>query len=366
MWAELHGRSENLAIAADDANRRGDTLAAERLYAQAAALEEEALLVIEASKERTRGITAVSAVSLWYKAAEYESAERLAFSALAGDLPAFARVDLRNLVQAIWTEATKESAGVSFLPGQVFVAVRGGVVVTGGAPLELVVDKVQTIQSVFYRTIEYIKKLPLRSRGLPSREIQGSCRPWLFQAAPGSYQFSVAMEEIKQLDFFQEHVAPDVVARKFVEILSATASEDPRDLEKAVSDADYRDAFLKLSRNLAPTGKTFESIEFRTATREAAVALTPEKRTVIGQAIRKQRPPESAAAAREEVSGTLRAVDLNKDFLEVDQTNGSTIHIVGLKDTMDDVIGPMVNKQVKVTVVRSGKTARLADIELEE
>jgi hypothetical protein len=366
MWAALHKRSEELAIAADDANRRGDTMAAERLYAEAAALEEEALLVIDVSKERTRGITAVSAVSLWYKAAEYDSAERLAFSALAGDLPAFARVDLRNLVQAIWTEATKEAAGVRFLPGQVFVAVRGGVVVAGGAPLELVVGKVQTIQSVFYRTIEYLRKLPLRSRGLPGREIQGSCRPWLFQAAPGSYQFSVAMEEIRQLDLFQVHVAPDVVAHKFLEILRATASEDQRDLEKAVSDADYRDAFLKLSRNLAPTGKTFESIEFRAATREAAVALTPEKRGIIDQAIRKQRPVEAAAATKEEVLGTLRAVDLNKDFLEVDRPDGSAIHIVGLKDTMDDVIGPMVNKQVKVTVVRSGKTTRLSDIELEE
>jgi hypothetical protein len=40
------------------------------------------------------------------------------------------------------------------LPGQVFFSVKGGDVVTGGAPLDLIVEKVQTIQPIFYRTIE--------------------------------------------------------------------------------------------------------------------------------------------------------------------------------------------------------------------
>ena len=67
-------------------------------------------------------------------------------------------------------------------------SLKGGEVITGGAPLDLVVEKVQTIQAIFYRTIEFIKDMPLRTRGAPIREIQESCRPWLFQAAPGSYQ----------------------------------------------------------------------------------------------------------------------------------------------------------------------------------
>src|SRR5260370_33247705 len=109
-------------------------------------------------------------------------------------IPQFARVDLRNLIQAIWTESSKRTANVPFLPGQVFVSVKGGEVITGGAPLELIVEKVQTIQSMFYRTVEFIQDKPLRRRGGPIREIQELCRPWLFQAAPGSYQFTVAIQ----------------------------------------------------------------------------------------------------------------------------------------------------------------------------
>src|SRR5260370_32502841 len=112
-------------------------------------------------------------------------------------IPQFARVDLRNLIQAIWTESSKRTANVSFLPGQVFVSVRGGDVIHGGAPLDLIVEKVQTIQAMFYRTIEFVRDMPLRRHGGPIHEIQESCRPWLFQAAPGSYQFSVAIQEPK-------------------------------------------------------------------------------------------------------------------------------------------------------------------------
>src|ERR1019366_6357463 len=152
-WADFHKASEAAAIDAEQAFREGNTWQAALLYAQAAELEQQALAAVDDTKARTRGITAVSAVSLWYKAVAYERAEQLAHSMLADpSVPEFARTDLRNLVQAIWTETSKHAANVGFLPGQVFVSVKGGDVVPGGAPLDLVVQKVQTIQAMFYHS----------------------------------------------------------------------------------------------------------------------------------------------------------------------------------------------------------------------
>jgi len=367
-WTEFHRASEEAAIEAEQAFREGSTSQATLLYAKAAEFEQQALSVVDSTKTRTRGITAVSAVSLLYKAFAYERAEQLAHSMLADpSVPQFARAELRNLVQAVWTESSKRAANVSFLPGQVFVSVKGGEVITGGAPLDLVVEKVQTIQSMFYRIIEFIRDMPLRPRGAPIREIQESCRPWLFQAAPGSYQFSVAIQEPKQLDFFKEDVRPDLVARQFLEILKATSSEDQQQLETLVPNGDYRNVFLKLSRNLAPTGKSFDSIEFRTATGDVLTALTPEARTVINQTLKKNRPVDAdgSPATEEELVGTLRAVDLDKDFLDL-TVDGQHVHVVGLGDAMDDVIGPMVNKTVKVLAIREKGSIRLRDIELGE
>jgi hypothetical protein len=63
-------------------------------------LEGKALDLPDVTKARIRGITAVSAVALWFKASECTLAEQLAHSMLTdSQIPAFAREELRNLVR---------------------------------------------------------------------------------------------------------------------------------------------------------------------------------------------------------------------------------------------------------------------------
>lgn len=365
-WAELHTESERLAIEAQLALKARNTDQAIALYRQAAEIERQALDILDMSKVRTRGITAVSAVALWFKAREYIQAEQLAHSMLADPhIPSFAREEIRNLVQAIWTESSKQKAGVSFVPGQVMVSVKGGEVITGGAPLDLIVDKVQTIQSMFYRTIEFMRGVSHRRVGRPAKELQESCRPWLFQSVPGSYQFSVAIQKPIQPDFFKEDIEPDRIAQHFLEIVSASAGDDATELERLVPDETYRNTFLKLSRNLSPTGKTFDRLELRTSGEVRPIALDVESRNNINQQLRKKSAlPEKTEETEEELRGTLRAVHLDKDWIEI-AVDGEAIHIDGLQDAVDDVIGPMVNRPVIVRAIRSAQNKfKFVDIEL--
>ena len=191
------------------------------LYARAADAEDKALADLDASKTRTLGISAVSAVSLYYKAASFARAEEVAARCLAFDsLPAFAREQLRVLLQSIWSEQVRGKTDTRFAPGQVLVSVQGGEVVPGGAPLDLIVDKVKTVQSLFHRTAEFLAGLEHRRRGSPSKAIQESCRPWLFQTQPGSYQFAVAIQEEYQPDMFGPGLPPPRdVADCFLQIL---------------------------------------------------------------------------------------------------------------------------------------------------
>lgn len=293
-------------------------------------------------------------------------AEQLAHLMLADlYIPVFARNDLRNLVQAIWTESSKQEANVSFIPGQVMVSVKGGEVVTGGAPLDLIVEKVQTIQSMFYRTIEFMTGVAHRRVGRPTKELLESCRPWLFQSPPGSYQFSVAIQKPVQPDFFKEEIEPERVAKHFLEIVSASSSDDSVELEKLVPDENYRSTFLKLARNLAPTGKTFDRIEFRASGDTHTVALGVESRGSINQQLRKKSTLQAKAdEVPEELRGILRAVHLDEDWLDI-VVNGVSKHIIGLQDAVDDVIGPMVNRSVIVRAIRlSQNKFKFLDIEL--
>lgn len=365
-WLSWHKLSEHAAAEAHVAVHAGDLSSAETLFGKAALAESRALEALEPGKVRTAGITAVSAAALWYKARDFKAAEQLALTWLSrGNLPAFAIDELRTLVQAIWTRASMEQAGVTLLPGQVLVSISGGQTVTGGAPLDLVVERVQTVQALFYRTIELLKDLPHRARGGPSSEIQQACRPWLFQASPGSYQFSVAVQQPRQADFFKSGPTAPEVAATFLNILRASSEDPENKLPVLVPSKEYRNTFLKLTRNLAPNGKNLSRVEVRAVddTRNSAVVLETAARKTMNLALRIDTAAQ--AAVQTELRGILRAIHLDQDWLEV-LVDGQPVHVRGVTSTVDDVIGPMVNRPVVVLSNYTAKGHTFVDVEVDD
>lgn len=374
-WNDHHTRSEHLALEAADARRAGDSARAEDLYRRAAAEEDAALGDLPREKNRTRAITAVSAVALWYKGRDYASAEAAAYRSLAPvDLPAFAEAQLRQLLQMIWTTSAAEKAGVRFVPGDVLVAVKGGEVIYGGAPLDLIIRKVETIQAILFRTVEMLLQRTFRKRGGPEGEIQAMFRPWLLQAPAGSYQFAVRMQEPRQMGFWEsERPKVERITHTFFTVLRASTTSPEVDLPVLVKDRDYCAAFLSLSRNLAPTGKTFERVEVMDASSpsEPGVSLGIEARQELNAALRKLKPPRAPIESEPSVAlhGTLRALHLDEDWLEVvnaDPAGPPHIRIDDAGDALDDVVGPMVNKRVIVSAARRGLKYLYKDIELDE
>ena len=102
-WDQDHSLSERLATDAESARRSGQMEKADELYRQAGSAEAAAFAALPPDRHRTRGVTAVSAVALWYKGRQYPAAERLAHTCLAGgDLPPFAAAQLQDLLHLIW------------------------------------------------------------------------------------------------------------------------------------------------------------------------------------------------------------------------------------------------------------------------
>jgi hypothetical protein len=366
-WLTFHRQSETLAQQAHESMRTGDKEAARRLFAEAAEFERRALDSLDPSKNKTRGITAVSAAALWYKAAEFDRVTQLAYGQLSdSSLPEFARFQLEEIVQAVFAEREKEKYEVSFLPGMVTVSVKGGEVLRGAAPLDLIVDRVKTIQAMFYRVIEWTTARPHR-KGPPTKEVSRIFEPWLLQEAPGSFQFSVAIKANPQLELFEkENPGASDVARTFLNIVQTISVDETGDATKAlVPDDSYRNTFRKLVRNLTPTGKEFDSLEFRSSGVDDMPSINAIARTKIAKVIRAEQPKPNADEQAVELSGNLRAVDLNDDWLKIHVPDGGEEKVTGVSQQVDDVIGPMVNRQVLVRAVRT-KTGslRFVDIEL--
>src|SRR3989304_439792 len=167
-WSTFHKESERLASEAEVTLHKGDNERAQELYLQAAEAERKSLGFLDRSRPRTLGICTVSAAALLYKADQVSVAERFTHEWLARDgLPEFARGELRSLLRDIWDGIDQEQSGVNLSPARIEISMRGGEILHGGAPLDLVIEKARLIQSFIFRTVEFLMEMPLRKRGLP-------------------------------------------------------------------------------------------------------------------------------------------------------------------------------------------------------
>ncbi len=357
-WIEHHSKSEWFASEAQLALKSGDISKAEEYYNLAAQEETKALESLDKSKLRTLGITVVSAASLWFKAKQYQQLDRLAHKWLAFELlPDFAISDLQELLIFSWNEKAFKSSGVEFVKGEVLVSVSGGEIVVGAAPLDLIHRKVDEVRNLFYRTIEMLLDVPFRKKGAPSSDIQTQFRPWLMQAPMGSYQFAVRVQKPPQGELFPAYKPEvDEIVAKFFDIIEAAAFQSIENFEKVVPDPDYRIGFLKLTRNLAPTGKSFEQLGIKSAVESdiRPVVFSRTSRQNINEAIKKEKKvseDSSKDLKPGQLKGVLRALHLDNDWIEVKVDDQD--ELVKVRETgavIDDIVGPLVNQRVVVDV----------------
>lgn len=237
---------------------------------------------------------------------------------------------------------------------------------------------------MFYRTTEMLLGRELRKRGSPSQDIKKYCDPWLFQAVPGSYQFSVQVRKpqdheqlsLPGLSADDVELRVEQITKKFLDVIRAATQDPEGELIEVVPQEDYRKAFLKSAQDLAPpvTGKTFSQIEIKSSSDDEThpVILLPETRSVIKEALNKSEPepPELPEYKVTSLRGTLRNLHLDDDWIEI-SINGKSQKIYGAGEEIDDRVGPMVNRRVVAEVLeRSDKSIEkrysLRDLQLEE
>jgi hypothetical protein len=373
-WVQRHAVSERYAAEAHLSLRAGNVPRARELYNLAAEAEEAALPEIDPQAVRTLGIAAVSVASLWYKAAQLEKAQAVAHRWLAlQKLPLFAADQLRGVLEQIWTFKDLAATGMQFTGSEVLVSVAGGEIVRGGAPLDLILQKVEQVSAMFYRAAEMLLALPHRKRGAPCADLREACRPWLFQSAPGSYQFAVRVQRPRQAKLFPEcDVKVEQVSRRFLDIVKAVAEDPQEGLQEIVPDVEYRETFLKLTRNLSPTGKSCTRVSFSplASPEVPPVVLRVESREGIRSALKEQFPRHRDTvpdAVPVQLRGVLRALHLDEDWLEITVTRGQVSEHVRVKDAgdeVDDTLGPLVNHEVVIDAIRVGNDDyRLRDIQ---
>ena len=167
----------------------------------------------------------------------------------------------------------------------------------------------------------------------------------------------------------------DQIIQTTFAVVSAIGQEDYGLLDRLVDSHNYRSAFVQHARQLAPDGALVGTVE---VTRQGLgsverAVLTPASRQSISQYIVADSPPVAVEdkARTAVVSGTLRALDLDKKTIRVEIRGGqSQLCMIDRAIILDDVVGPMVNRLVRVPGYRQdrGGTVNfvLTDIQLVE
>lgn len=365
-WLDHHRKSEQYAFQAEAHLRQGEHAEAKAAYRRAAQAEERTVKEVADISKRFYGVFSVSAVALYYKAGDPHAAEQLAHTQLSTEeLPKFAQVQLRELLQEIWEETTRDSSGIRFESQKVVFSIKGDTVLRGAAPLDLVLGITKRTQSLFHRVAELTRGYPHRMRGHPPHDILKAHEQWLVQTPPGSYQFAIGIREPMQRKLFTEDdpTANEITGRALA-ILSAGAHSPDQALADLVPDADYRRTFLKLTRDLSPASRRWTQLEISSEESGHNITLNHETRRAINDVIRAMEATRhDNTDTEEEIIGVLRGVDLERDWIEV-VVDGERVKVHGVGETVDDLIGPMVNQQVVVTVGRNRNgTLHFRDVE---
>lgn len=379
-----HERAQSLASDASLALQKGHEAEALDLYLRAAEFEQRALAAIAKTKKRTWNILAVSHASLLYKAQRYEDAEFVLYGYLARrDLLEFYRQQLRELLDVVLDEQALPE-GYKYSGEEIVFTLRGDDIGRGTAPLDLVLQKAAEVKNVVARTAELQGEFPFRQAGLPPREVSEFLQSRATQPIAGSYKFALKLIEARQLNLL---APPRLRARDVSDRLFAFAklacSETPSardELKRFVPHDDYRRVMLRLLRNVIPTEKGLSEVELSRARQKEETTDRPvvdtllfpkSSRRIVSEKLREETPPTSDPSRVVELRGTLRALHLDQNWLEVTLPDGEQRRCETPASVLDDVVGPMVNRRVRIRVeelMRTGRRAsfHLTDIDLDE
>lgn len=370
MSVDAHRRAEALMAEGELLEKQGLDDQASPLFIEAARCEADAFVRIPISRPKTRGVIAISAVSLFQRGGAFGDAIRHAHLYLADEhLAEFAYVRLDELLEEARRARFAHTRNQRLSPDGFEISLRGSAVDAGFAPGDTVSLKIQQLEKYAHRICELVADRPFRTQGAAPPEITRMCQLMVTEPSYGSYRFGVRLATSLQPQlplFSQPAVNTQRIAAMFFGVLDSLANVSP-DIKDQVEDERYREVLLKLVRNLGPDGKDLSAVEVRrVGGGDSGVAvLTPR----VGRAIDHYLQLGKRRISRQEgvQIGVLRALDLNRRWIDLFQEGSQRLQrcYVAEDQVVDDVVGPYVNRLVRVPGYYDGTRFYLRDILLE-
>jgi hypothetical protein len=337
------------------------------MYAEAATITENASREQdETGSKSTRALLLSNTAVLWYKAHEWDRAERAAGRILSHG-PETALGTARQVISACWQARTAADSNDYLTP--IELRLSGGAIAYGLAPVEEVTSRQGTIQSLLWRISELEAGIPYRLRGKPGPEVRAISE--VFAAAPlaGSYHIALRVRSPwMQPDLFPGDIRPEarvrggeLLVRRTIELASLIAGGSS-EVAKQIADPLYRIGLSRLVGELAPDGKRVTDVMLSGGTARISAEFSKGVRAQILKVV--QLAYEDAGFS--EIEGELTGMELRDDELQIyvrDEGQDRRVTLVAPRGVgFEERVGPLWGRRVTVVATTEGKRAVLKEI----
>ena len=263
--AELHRRAMELADRALVESLHGNDERALQLYRDAFHLERDASseALLSNLGEPTISVLHRSAATLALDAQEPREAERLIATALCHEPPDAIADELRDLLEQVHFRRHLSLRGVELNPSEFQFALIGAAVGFGMVSSDEFVGRVQTVETLVYRTAERKLKRPFREAGRRQQSLQNEIDLYLSVPRAASFAVTFRIGSSVQLSLLPETAA---LGEQLVdEILTCFEMLDRCDdhaVRERIPEPAYFRNFVNLAAKIAPDGKDITGVGF--------------------------------------------------------------------------------------------------------
>lgn len=365
---ENHHHAMDLAEQADKLRRAGKLDEAHRILFQSLEFEKAGALKLadRFEVEPTRSVLFRSAASLALECKELREAERLIAMGLSGNPPDDVMEELRDLLEQVHFERHLSLRGVMLSPDEFQLSMWGGRVGPGIIPTKQITDRIADIEALATRTLERKMSLPFRQGVGPSKKVKKNLEFFVSIAKAASYAMTIRVGT-PQSEFEGMGAAEEVVT-EIMDCLDLAVSDRTDELRERITDANYLENFVKLTRRLSPDGQIVEHVGF-TAIRGCA------ERKVLLRKKEKILPPPTGLTEKQDhmepgdvttLTGNLRfanSMRKREGLIEIVESPEIVHRVAVPLAMMADIVRPHFEYDVVVKVRRRGKAFVLEDID---
>ena len=333
--------------------------------------EKAAALMIESEEsEPTRSVLHRSAAVLALDCGKYREAEKLIGRALSGNPPGVICQELRELYETVKLERRLHLDGIQLDKNDIEMSVNGDRVGSGFAPLDAVITRAKSIETLLRRTVCSLSSREF-SDPIPAA-VRDNYGLYLGMTSPGSYNVVLKTLRPRQLDlpglaqFPELDEVIDEVMRN-IELVSDGRFEK---LEENLPSLAYFRSFVGVARGIAPDGKNVTSVALSANISEMRRQIAFDRKQSEIPKIPKTVDSQDDQSDSITVIGSLTYAEASRkqSVVKVVEESGVTWTVAVPEGSMEDVVRPYFGNTVRVSgrVSRAKRHIRLDDIDEHE